>query len=83
MSHHVSRVARAAAVLAVATLVTSGCEYRGASSLPLPGGKGGGGYTVTAVFDDVTNLVPKETCRANDVVVGSVEAFTAFLAAER
>ena len=68
-----------ARVLVVAALVlgaglTSGCEYRGASSLPLPGGKGGDGYTVTAVFDDVTNLVPKETCRANDVVVGSVES---------
>ena len=62
------------AALVLAAGVTSGCEYRGASSLPLPGGKGGDGYTVTAVFDDVTNLVPKETCRAGDVVVGSVES---------
>lgn len=62
------------AALLLGAVATSGCEYRGASSLPLPGGKGGDGYTVTAVFDDVTNLVPKETCRANDVVVGSVES---------
>ena len=71
------RSVRATALLAatvVVASVTSACDYRGASSLPLPGGKGGGGYTVTAVFDDVTNLVPKETCRAGDVVVGSVES---------
>ena len=77
MSTRTPRLVRTCATLAVAALlatVTSGCEYRGASSLPLPGGKGGGGYTVTAVFDDVTNLVPKETCRAGDVVVGSVES---------
>ena len=77
MSTRTPRLARTSVTLAVAALlatVTSGCEYRGASSLPLPGGKGGGGYTVTAVFNDVTNLVPKETCRAGDVVVGSVES---------
>ena len=50
----------------------SGCDYEGASSLPLPGGAGKGGYEVTMVFDDVTNLVPQETCRAGDVVVGAV-----------
>ncbi|WP_183094173.1 MCE family protein [Nocardioides stalactiti] len=55
-------------------VVATGCEYRGASSLPLPGGEGKDGYRVTMVFDDVTNLVPQETCRANDVVVGSVES---------
>ncbi|KAA1421919.1 MCE family protein [Nocardioides humilatus] len=61
--------------LALTALVAAGgCDYRGASSLPLPGGAGGGGYTVTAVFDDVTNLVPKETCRVGSVVVGSVES---------
>jgi len=52
----------------------SACEYDGAQSLPLPGGTGQDGYRVTMVFDDVTNLVPKETCRAGDVVVGSVES---------
>ena len=66
MSARTTRLVRGTVALAVAVMVTSGCEYRGASSLPLPGGKGGGGYTVTAVFDDVTNLVPKETCRAGE-----------------
>ncbi|MDT7684949.1 MAG: phospholipid/cholesterol/gamma-HCH transport system substrate-binding protein [Pseudonocardiales bacterium] len=58
-------------------LVLSGCGYRGVTSLPLPGAIGGAGtYEVTAVFDDATNLVPKETCRANDVTVGSVASIT-------
>lgn len=66
---------RLAATLALtAVLGTTACEYHGARSLPLPGAKGGGGYTVTIVFEDVTNLVVKETCRAGDVVVGSVES---------
>ncbi|GAA1934668.1 MCE family protein [Nocardioides marmoribigeumensis] len=72
-----ARLLRGTAALvttAVVASLTAACDYRGASSLPLPGGEGGGGYTVTAVFDDVTNLVPKETCRAGDVVVGSVES---------
>ncbi len=69
-----ARAVAAAVALMLGAGLTSGCDYRGASSLPLPGGKGGGGYTVTAVFDDVTNLVPKETCRTGDVVVGSVES---------
>lgn len=59
---------------ALALVGLTGCEYEGAKSLPLPGAKGGGGYAVTMVFDDVTNLVVKETCRAGDVVVGSVES---------
>jgi phospholipid/cholesterol/gamma-HCH transport system substrate-binding protein len=58
-------------------LVLGGCGYRGVSSLPLPGAiDGAGTYEVTAVFDDATNLVPKETCRANDVTVGSVTSIT-------
>jgi phospholipid/cholesterol/gamma-HCH transport system substrate-binding protein len=57
----------------VATLVATGCGYRGASSLPLPGAIGGKDtYTVTVVLDDATNLVAKETCRSNDTVIGSV-----------
>ena len=58
-------------------LLLSGCGYRGVTSLPLPGAIGGSGtYAVTAVFDDATNLVSKETCRANDVTVGSVASIT-------
>ena len=53
----------------------SACGYEGARSLPLPGAIGGEDtYRLTVVFSDATNLVPKETCRANDTVVGSVES---------
>ncbi|WP_370248965.1 MCE family protein [Nocardioides sp.] len=58
----------------LAGILLAGCSYEGASSLPLPGGVGTDGYRVSMVFDDVTNLVPAETCRANDVVIGSVES---------
>ena len=61
----------------LAPVLLSGCGYSGVTSLPLPGAIGGSGtYEVTAVFDDATNLVPKETCRANDVTVGSVQSIT-------
>ncbi len=65
------RAALVGVVLALATV--AGCSYRGADSLPLPGTVGGADtYTVTVTFRDATNLVPKETCRTNDTVVGSV-----------
>jgi phospholipid/cholesterol/gamma-HCH transport system substrate-binding protein len=67
---------RSAALLATAALV-AGCSYKGASSLPLPGAIGGSGtYPITVVLDDATNLVPEETCRANDTVIGSVQSVT-------
>ena len=57
----------------LATLGLSGCGYEGADSLPLPGAIGGEDtYEVTAYFSDATNLVPKETCRTNDTIIGSV-----------
>lgn len=64
--------ARAGAAGLLAVLTLSSCGFDGAQSLPLPGAAGGGGYTVTVTFEDAANLVPKETCRANDTVVGSV-----------
>lgn len=65
--------ATSVAVLALA-LSASACEYNGASSLPLPGAVGTDGYRISMTFTDATNLVVKETCRANDVVIGSVES---------
>lgn len=61
------------AALVVGVLAT-GCEYDGASSLPLPGAVGTDGYAVSMTFTDATNLVVRETCRTNDVVVGTVES---------
>lgn len=61
------------AATALALALVAGCGYEGASSLPLPGAVDGKDtYTVTVTFTDATNLVPKETCRTNDTVVGSV-----------
>ncbi|WP_199431180.1 MCE family protein [Qaidamihabitans albus] len=63
--------------LLLVVVTATGCGYRGPLSLPLPGAiDGEDTYRVTVTFDDATNLVPKQTCRANDTVVGSVESVT-------
>lgn len=64
---------RAAAVLAVAALV-SGCGFRGAYSLDLPGGADTGDdpYSVQIQFADVLDLVPQSAVRVADVPVGKV-----------
>jgi phospholipid/cholesterol/gamma-HCH transport system substrate-binding protein len=64
--------------LAVAGLVAlSGCGFKGAYSLPLPGGNAtGAAYHVTAVFDDVQDLVPDSAVRVDDVAVGDVTSIT-------
>jgi phospholipid/cholesterol/gamma-HCH transport system substrate-binding protein len=67
-------VRRIAAVL-VALVALAGCGFKGAYSLPLPGGNAGGSsYQVTAVFDDVQDLVPMSAVRVDDVAVGDVTA---------
>lgn len=64
-------------LLAAIACGATGCGYQGPQSLPLPGAIGGSDtYQVTAIFADVTNLVPQETCRSNDTVIGSVESVT-------
>ena len=71
-----ARAARtAAAALAAALAVTlSGCEFKGAASIPLPGGEGVGSdaYSFTVEFADVLDLVPQSAVKVNDVTVGSV-----------
>ena len=64
----------APALAAVAALaVLSGCGFKGAYSLPLPGGSGTGPtYQVTAVFRNVQDLVPMAAVRVDDVAVGDV-----------
>jgi len=67
------RLARFAATAAAAVLVLTGCGFKGAYSLPLPGGSGNGAvYHIKAVFDDVQDLVPMSAVRVDDVAVGDV-----------
>lgn len=71
------RRAYVVAVAVVSALVAGGCDYRGAQSLPLPGGVSEDeAYRVSVVLPDATNLVVRESCRSNDTVVGSVESVT-------
>jgi len=68
-----TRTLRLAAAFLAGLIVLTGCGFKGAYSLPLPGGSGGGpSYKVTAVFDDVQDLVPMSAVRVNDVAVGDV-----------
>jgi phospholipid/cholesterol/gamma-HCH transport system substrate-binding protein len=64
------------AALAILLLVagTTGCQWRGLNSLPLPGtaGGGSGSFTVQAQLPNVTNLQPNSRVRVGDVTVGNV-----------
>jgi phospholipid/cholesterol/gamma-HCH transport system substrate-binding protein len=60
-----------------ALLAVSGCSFKGAYSLPLPGGAATGKtYSVTAYFKDVQDLTPDSAVRVNDVAVGAVSGIT-------
>jgi phospholipid/cholesterol/gamma-HCH transport system substrate-binding protein len=68
---------RIVAALAVAALALSGCGFKGAYSLPLPGGAAHGKtYHVTAIFPDVQDLTVQAAVRVNDVAVGDVTSIT-------
>jgi phospholipid/cholesterol/gamma-HCH transport system substrate-binding protein len=67
------RTARVAAIVLALGLGLSGCEFRGAASLPLPGGVGGDGYQVQIEFTDVLDLVPQSAVKVDDVTVGTVK----------
>jgi phospholipid/cholesterol/gamma-HCH transport system substrate-binding protein len=60
----------AATALAVAVALT-GCQFKGASSVRLPGGASGP-FVVKVEFKDVLDLVPQSAVKVNDVTVGSV-----------
>jgi phospholipid/cholesterol/gamma-HCH transport system substrate-binding protein len=64
-------------VAAAAAVALAGCGFKGAYSLPLPGGSGNGPvYHVKAIFADVQDLVPMSAVRVNDVAVGDVTGIT-------
>jgi phospholipid/cholesterol/gamma-HCH transport system substrate-binding protein len=71
------RGVRVATVAALAAVTAAGCGFKGAYSLPLPGGAAHGPtYSVTAIFDDVQDLTPRAAVRVNDVAVGDVTGIT-------
>jgi len=62
--------------LALALVVLStGCEFDGASDLPLPGGivSDEDSYSITAEFGDVLSVVPRTAVMVDDVPVGEVK----------
>jgi phospholipid/cholesterol/gamma-HCH transport system substrate-binding protein len=65
-----------AAVAATGLVVgaAAGCSFRGAESLPLPGGPdlGGHPYQIKIEFANVLDLVPHSVVKVNDVSVGEV-----------
>jgi phospholipid/cholesterol/gamma-HCH transport system substrate-binding protein len=65
------------ALLGVSLLAATGCSFKGAYSLPLPGGAAHGKtYHVTAIFPDVQDLTVQAAVRVNDVAVGDVTSIT-------
>ena len=61
------------AAMSLALITVAGCGFKGAYSLPLPGGAATGKtYTVMAQFNDVQDLVPYNAVRVNDVAVGDI-----------
>jgi phospholipid/cholesterol/gamma-HCH transport system substrate-binding protein len=69
-----ARALRMLAGVVVAALLPAGCGLPELADLPLPGGAPtGDGYTVTAEFSDVLDLVPRAAVKVDDVTVGTVE----------
>ncbi|RZU75632.1 phospholipid/cholesterol/gamma-HCH transport system substrate-binding protein [Micromonospora kangleipakensis] len=69
-----ARALRMLAGVVVAALLPAGCGLPELADLPLPGGApAGDGYTVTAEFGDVLDLVPRAAVKVDDVTVGTVE----------
>ena len=58
----------------VVLIAATGCGWRGANSLPLPGtnGRGPGSYEIQAQLPDVTNIQQNSRVRVGDVTVGNV-----------
>jgi phospholipid/cholesterol/gamma-HCH transport system substrate-binding protein len=74
----VRRRGRRLTALAAGVLLLSGCGFRGAYSVNLPGGAdvGDDPYTVQVEFLDVLDLVPQSAVRVADVPVGRVQDIT-------
>ena len=68
------RAVGVAALGLVIVLALSGCGWRGANTLPLPGteGRGPGAYTIQAQLPDLDNIQRNSRVRVGDVTVGTV-----------
>lgn len=73
------RAATRALAAGLAVVSLAGCGFRGAASLPLPGGQGNGSdaYDLTIEFTDVLDLVVQSAVKVDDVTVGSVQQIRA------
>lgn len=70
----VRKVAIIATLTGVITTCLTGCDWRGANSMSLPGTQGGGpgAFTVQAQLPDVANIQQNSRVRVGDVNVGTV-----------
>ncbi len=68
------RVATITALIGMIATCITGCGWRGANSMSLPGTQGGGAgaYTIQAQFSDVVNIQQNSRVRVGDVNVGTV-----------
>jgi phospholipid/cholesterol/gamma-HCH transport system substrate-binding protein len=74
MNTRTKRTLRTLVCALTVLVLPAGCGLPALSDLPLPGGApSGGGYTLTAEFSDVLDLVPQAAVKVDDVTVGSVE----------
>lgn len=66
--------ARISAIIATVVVGVSGCGWKGANSIPLPGteGHGPGSFTIRAQMTDVGNIQQNSRVRVGDVNVGTV-----------
>lgn len=62
------------AVVVMACVVVSGCSWKGANSLALPGTEGGGpgAYSIQAQLPDVSTIQQNSRVRVGDVTIGNV-----------
>ncbi len=72
------RIKRALAAATTAAMVTTGCSVGlGDLPLPAPGVGTGGGYTVTAVFDNALNLPAEANVKLSGADVGTLKSLVA------